>query len=161
VLTRALVPKVVRSITSFSPRNWICSAPRGGVELSQILGELLQDERLRCGAVIDEFGQVLIRVGDFESYPAPSLVSSLLGPSGRPHAAYASLEGQALPQIWGEGEYFAFIDRPVPGFAFVLFGVPARSRLAFLRPRSGVHEANTLLEYSKRVSLRLREALAR
>ena len=161
MLTRALVPKVVRPVTAFSRPNWICYAARGSVELSRILGEVLQDERLCCGAVIDEFGQVLIRVGDFESYPAPSLVSSLLGPSGTPQAAYASLEGQPLPQIWGEGRYFAFIDRPMPGIAFVLFGVPARSRLAFLRSRSGDHDANALLEYSKRVSRRLREAFAR
>jgi hypothetical protein len=131
------------------------------MELSQILGDVLQDERLCCGAVIDEIGQVLIRVGDFESYPAPSLVSSLLGPSGTPHATYASLEGQPLPQIWGEGKYFAVIDRPMPGIAFVLFGVPARSRFAFLRPSSGEHEANTLLERSRRVSRRLREAFTR
>jgi hypothetical protein len=131
------------------------------METSRILEEILQEERLSCGAVIDEIGRVLIRVGDFEAYPAPSLVSSLLGPSGTPHATYASLEGQSLPQIWAEGEYFAFIDRPISGIAFVLFGVPARSRLAFLRPRSGKNDANSLVEHSKRVGRRLREALAR
>jgi hypothetical protein len=131
------------------------------MELSQILGEVLQAERLLCGAVIDEFGQILARAGDFESYPAPGLVSSILGPSGTPQAAYASLEGQSLPQIWAEGPYYAFIDRPMPGTAFVLFGVPARSGLGFLRPRSGEHEARTLLEHSKSVGRRLREALAR
>lgn len=131
------------------------------MELSQILGEVLQDERLCCGAVIDEFGQVLIRGGDFESYPAPGLVSSLLGPSGTPRETYANLDGQPLPQIWAEGECFAFIDRPIAGIALVLFGVPARSRLAFLRPHSGEHEANSLLERSRRVSRRLREAFTR
>ena len=131
------------------------------MELSQILGEVLQDERLRCGAVIDEFGQVLIRVGDFKSYPAPSLVASLLGPSGTPRETYASLDGQPLPQIWGEGGYFAFIDRPMPGIAFVLFGVPVRSAFSFLRRRSEEHDANTLLEHSKQVARRLREAFAR
>src|SRR5512140_1181575 len=107
------------------------------MEFSQILGEVLQNERLHCGAVIDEFGDVLTRSGDFGSFPAPGLVSSLLGPTGTPRETFASLERQSLPQIWAEGEYFAFIDRPVPGIAFVLFGVPARTRLAFLRPRSG------------------------
>ena len=131
------------------------------MELSRVLDEILRDERLSCGAVIDELGRVLIRGGNFESYPAPGLVSSLLGPSGTPHATYASLDGQPLPQIWAEGEYFAFIDRPTAGIAVVLFGVPARPRLAFLRRRSQEHEANSLLERSKHVSRRLREAFAR
>ena len=161
MLTRAIVPESSAPCHRIPATELDMFGVRGSVELSRILGEVLQDERLCCGAVIDEFGQVLIRVGDFESYPAPSLVSSLLGPSGTPRAAYASLEGQPLPQIWAEGSYFAFIDRPTPGIAFVLFGVPARSRLAFLRPRSGELEANTLLDYSKRVSRRLREAFAR
>lgn len=131
------------------------------MELSQILDEILQDEHFSCGAVIDERGQVLIRGGDFEAYPAPGLVSSLLGPSGTPRETYARLDGQPLPQIWAEGECFALIDRPTAGIAFVLFGVPARSRLAFLRPRSGEHEANALLKHSRRVSRRLREAFTR
>ena len=128
------------------------------MEFSRILDEILREERLSCGAVIDELGHVLIRGGDFESFPAPGLVSSLLGPSGTPHATYAGLDGQPLPQIWAEGESFAFIDRPAAGIAVVLFGVPARPRLAFLRPRSGEHEASSLLEHSKHVSRRLREA---
>jgi hypothetical protein len=131
------------------------------MEFSRILDEVLDDESLACGAVIDEFGEVLARAGNFETYPEPSLVSSALGPSGTPRATYASLDGQSLPQIWAEGPCFAVIDRPTPGVAFVLFGVPARPRLAFLRPRSGEHEALTLLERSKRVSRRLREACAR
>ncbi len=121
---------------------------------------MLEDERLRCGAALDELGRILARAGDFKSYPAPELVSSLLGPSGAPRATYASLEGQSLPQIWGEGEYFALIDRPAPGVAVVLFGRPGRPRLAFLRSRSGEHEANALLDYGRRVSRRLREAFA-
>jgi hypothetical protein len=128
---------------------------------SRILEEVLRSERLACGAVIDEFGQVLSRAGDFESYPAPGLVSSALGPSGTPQATWASLDGQPLPQIWADGECFAFIDRPTPTLAFVLFGVPVRSRLAFLRPRSGEHEVYSLLEHSKRVGRRLRDAVAR
>jgi hypothetical protein len=131
------------------------------MEPSRVLDEILQDERLSCGAVIDEFGEVLARGGDFDTYPEPSLVSSALGPRGTPRATFASLDGQPLPQIWAEGECFAFIDRPTPGIAFVLFGVPARPRLAFLRPRSGEHEARSLLEHSKQVSRRLRDALAR
>ena len=131
------------------------------MELSRILDEILQDERLSCGAVIDELGQVLIRGGDFESYPAPGLVSSLLGPTGTPRATYAGLDGQPLPQIWAEGESFAIVDRPTAGIALVLFGVPAPHRLAFFRPRSGEHEAHSLLERSRRVSRRLREAFAR
>ena len=131
------------------------------MEFSRILGEVLQDESLSCGAVIDEFGEVLARAGDFESYPEQSLVSSLLGPSGTPRETYASLEGQSLPAIWGEGQCFAFVDRPTAGIAFVLFGVPARPRLAFFRPRSEEPEAKTLIEHSKRVSHRLREAVAR
>ena len=131
------------------------------MELSRILDEILQGEHLSCGAVINELGQVLMRGGDFESYPAPGLVSSLLGPSGTPHATYASLEGQPLPQIWAEGGYFSIIDRPTAGIVFVLFGVPPPSRLAFLRRRSDAHEAHSLLEHSRRVSRRLREAFAR
>ena len=131
------------------------------MELTRILDEVLQDERLHCGAVIDELGQVLVRAGDFPAYPAQGLVSSILGPHGTPRETYFSLEGQELPQIWGEGEYFAVIDRPGPGIAFVIFGVPKTSRLAFLRPRSGEQEAATLLGFSKRVSQRLREAFAR
>lgn len=131
------------------------------MEPSGILDEILRNERLSCGAVIDELGHVLSRSGDFESYPAPGLVSSLLGPAGTPRATYEGLEGQPLPQIWAEGECFSIIDRPAAGIAFVLFGVPARSRLAFLRPRSGEHEASSLLEHSRRVSRRLREAFAR
>ncbi len=131
------------------------------MELSRILDEVLHGESLACGAVIDEFGAVLARAGNFETYPEPSLVSSALGPSGTPRATYASLDGQSLPQIWAEGACFAVIDRPTPGVAFVLFGVPERTRLAFLRPRSGEHEALTLLERAKSVSRRLREACAR
>jgi hypothetical protein len=131
------------------------------MQLSRILDEILRDERLSCGAVIDEFGEVLIRAGDFGCYPAPSLVSSLLGPSGTPHEIFAGLDGQPLPQIWAEGECFAFIDRPAAGIAFVLFGVPRRPSRAFLRSRSGEHEAAALLEHAKRVSHRLREAFAR
>ena len=131
------------------------------MELSQILDTILRDERLPCGAVIDELGQVLVRGGDFDSYPAPDLVSSLLGPAGTPHATYASLDGQPLPQIWAEGGCFSIIDRPTAGIAFVLFGVPARPRLAFLRLRSGEQGTGALLEHARRVSRRLREAFAR
>lgn len=131
------------------------------MELSRILDEVLHGEGLACGAVIDEFGEVLARAGNFETYPEPSLVSSALGPSGTPRATYASLDGQSLPQIWAEGPCFVVIDRPTPGVAFVLFGVPARPRLAFLRAHSGEHKVLTLLERSKRVSRRLREACAR
>lgn len=131
------------------------------MHFSRILGEVLQDESLSCGAVIDEFGEVLARAGDFESYPEQSLVSSLLGPNGAPRETFASLEGQSLPAIWAEGPYFAFVDRPANGIAFVLFGVSVRPRLALLRPRSGEHEANALIERSKRVSRRLVEAVTR
>ncbi len=134
---------------------------RGIVEFSQILGDVLRDERLHCGAVIDELGKVVTRAGDFETYPAPSLVSSILGPSGSPHETYAGLEGQPLPQIWAEGGFFALIDRPVPGIAFVLFGVPARPRLALFRASSGEHDASSLLTRSKRIRRRLRESFAR
>jgi hypothetical protein len=131
------------------------------MDFSRILGDVLRDEGLRCGAVIDELGQVVTRAGDFESYPAPGLVSSLLGPSGTPRETFAGLDAQPLPQIWAEGECFAFIDRPTAGIAFVLFGVLSRARLAFLRPRSGEHAAINLLEHSKRVGRRLRAAFAR
>jgi hypothetical protein len=131
------------------------------MEPSRILEEVLQDERLACGAVIDEFGEILSRVGDFASYPAQSLVSSALGPSGTPKETYASLEGQPLPQIWADGDYFAFIDRPTPGIAFVLFGAPAPPRRSFLRPLSGEREAFSLVERSRRVGRRLREAVTR
>lgn len=131
------------------------------MEFSQILGEVLRDERLHCGAVIDELGRVLTRAGDFDTYPAPSLVSSLLGPSGTPRETYATLEGQSLPQIFGEDGCFALVDRPTPGIAVVLFGTPPRPRLAFLRPRSGEHDANSLLTRSKQIGRRLREAFAR
>lgn len=131
------------------------------MDFSRILGDVLRDESLSCGAVIDEFGDVLARAGDFDAYPEPSLVSSALGPAGSPRATYASLDGQSLPQIWAEGPCFAVIDRPAPGVAFVLFGVPVRPRLAFLRPRSGEHEADALVGASKRVSRRLREAFGR
>ncbi|MGA7992757.1 MAG: hypothetical protein WCC53_15080 [Thermoanaerobaculia bacterium] len=131
------------------------------MELPRILDEVLQDESLSCGAVIDEFGEVLARAGNFETFPEPSLVSSALGPSGTPRATYASLDGQPLPQIWAEGQCFAFIDRPTPGVAFVLFGVLTRPRLAFLRPRSGEHESDALVGHSKRVSRRLREIISR
>lgn len=131
------------------------------MELSRILDGVLRDERLSCGAVIDELGRVLVRSGDFESYPAPGLVSSLLGPSGTPRATYTGLDGQPLPQIWAEGECFAFVDRPAAGVAVVLFGVPARPRLAFLLPRSGERGESSLLERSRQVSRRLRETFAR
>jgi hypothetical protein len=131
------------------------------MEFSRILDDVLRDESLACGAVIDEFGEVLARAGSFETYPEPSLVSSALGPSGTARATYASLDGQSLPQIWAEGQCFAVIDRPVPGIAFVLFGVPTQPRLAFLRPRSGEHEADALVGQSKRVSRKLREAFTR
>ena len=157
----SLVPRVVRPVTTFQSADSICLAAGNRMELSRILDEILRAERLSCGAVIDELGRILVRGGDFESYPAPSLVSSLLGPAGTPHATYVSLEGQPLPQIWAEGVAFAFIDRPTAGIAFVFFGVPARPRFAFLRPRSGEQEANSLLEHSKHVSRRLREAFAR
>ena len=131
------------------------------MEPSQILEEVLQDEQLACGAVIDEFGEVLSRAGDFGSYPAQGLVSSALGPSGTPKETYTSLEGQPLPQIWADGEYFAFIDRPTPGLAFVLFGAPAPPRRSFLRPLSGEREAFSLVERSRRVGRKLREAVTR
>ena len=133
----------------------------GRMEAARILDEVLREESLACGAVIDEVGTILARAGDFDGFPEPSLVSSLLGPSGTPRETYAGLEGQSLPAIWGEGRCFAFVDRPSSGIAFVLFGVPARPPLAFLRPRSGEREAFDLIERSKRVSRRLREAVAR
>ncbi len=128
---------------------------------SRVLDELLQDPRVRCGAVIDEFGEVLARAGDFDGYPAPGLVSSILGPSGTPGATYAGLDGQSLPQIWAEGDYYAVIDRPARGIAFVLFVVPSKRALSFLRPRSGEYDSANFHDYSKRVSRRLREAFSR
>lgn len=151
----------MRSVTSGTGPDPLCFRAKDRMELSQALDEVLQHERLHCGAVIDELGQVLVRAGDFESYPAPDLVASLLGTPGAAHATYLGLDGQPLPQIWGEGASFAFVDRPISGIAFVLFGVATPPRLAFLRPRSGEHEANNLLESSKRVGRRLREAWAR
>lgn len=131
----------------------------GSVDVARVLDEVLRDESLACGAVIDETGAVLARAGDFERFPESSLISSLLGPSGAARETYASLEGQSLPAIWGEGRCFAFVDRPTAGIAFVLFGVPARPSLAFLRPRSGEREAVDLIERSKRVSRKLRDAV--
>ena len=131
------------------------------MDYSRVLSEVLkQDVSLFCGAVIDEFGEVHARVGDFPSYPEQSLIASLLGPRGKARETYAALEGQSLPEIYAEGEYFAYVDRPVEGIAFIFFGVPVNPSLAFLRPRSGEHEAASLIGHSHRVSGWLREAVS-
>jgi len=129
--------------------------------LQHIIERLLSEEHLLCATAIDEFGHCLFRIGPFQSFPAPSLVSALLGPLGDPRSTYSSLEGQLLPQVWSQGSAFAFADRPVPGVAVILFGTPRSSLRRFLSERSASQRARALYDHSQRVGRRIREELSR
>src|SRR3954462_7142620 len=82
---------------------------------------VLDANQLPCGAVISSSGEVVARVGDFAAFASAGLVSELLGPQGSTRATFDSLKGQMLPCMWGQGEEFAFVDKPTAELAVVVF----------------------------------------
>jgi hypothetical protein len=90
--------------------------------MEEQLKRVLAAHSLPCAAVIAAPGLVAARIGDFAAVGSPGLVSSLLGPDGSPAATLGGLAGQELPQLWEEGDAFAFIDQPAPDLAVVVFG---------------------------------------
>ena len=90
--------------------------------MDEQLRRVLEAHTLPCGAVIATPGVVVARAGDFEAFGSPGLVSAVLGPDGSPTATLGGLGGQELPQLWEQGDAFAFVDQPAPDLAVVVFG---------------------------------------
>src|SRR5262245_11004993 len=110
-------------------RNTRASRRRWKRRMNERLRTVLETHQLSCGAVISSSGDVIAREGDFDAFASAGLVSGQLGPNGSAKATFDYLEGQLLPRIWRQGEEFAFIDKPAPDFAVVVFGRRAGSAL--------------------------------
>ena len=96
-----------------------------GQELEDIRGALqrvLDTHALVCGAVITAEGDVLMRVGDFDRLSCSGLASALLGPYGSAESTFSFLDGQMLPKVWCQGQDYAFLDKPCPDLAVIVFG---------------------------------------
>ena len=110
------------------------------------LRRVLVAHSLPCGAVIAASGEVVARVGDYETFGSTGLVSTLLGPDGLPAATLADLAEQAAPELWEQDDEFAVVDQPAPDRAVVVFG----------RGRGG--SAVELLRLSQEVGRTIRKA---
>lgn len=89
-------------------------------ELEQRLQRVLEAHGLLCGALIRVSGEIITRIGDFAGLKYTGLVRSLLERS--PKTTFDFLDGQILPKTFTQGEDFAFMDRPSPDLAVVVFG---------------------------------------
>jgi hypothetical protein len=72
--------------------------------------------------VIAASGEVVARVGDFETFGSAGLVSTLLGPDGPPTAMLADLAERAAPELWEQDDEFAVVDLAAPDHVVVVFG---------------------------------------
>ena len=106
-------------------------------ELEQRLQRVLEAHGLLCGALITASGEIITRLGDFAGLKYTGLVLSLLERS--PKTTFDSLDGQVLPQTFMQGEDFAFLYRPSPDLAVVVFG-------------SGLHDTGEKLRRARDVS---------
>ena len=107
------------------------------------LTAVLREHNLSAGLVVGSDGSTLSRVGDPREAECDGLMSALVGPYGDGRVTFDSLDGQPLPRMWGQGESFAFVDKPSADFMVIVFG----------RGVSGVEQYHL----SKRVSVAIRE----
>src|SRR5262249_14418577 len=87
----------------------------GASEEARLEGRLrrvLDAHGLPYGAVIAANGDVVARAGDLAAFGGTGLVSALLGPYGSAKGTFAGLAGRPLPQMWRQGDAFAFADLP-------------------------------------------------
>ncbi|MFN8607003.1 MAG: hypothetical protein U0931_05700 [Vulcanimicrobiota bacterium] len=70
---------------------------------------LLQEYLLSSGALLNEQGEVLVRVGNFSPW-----AESLLGP-----IALLLWDGAVRPAMTGQGREFALLQKVAPGWALV------------------------------------------
>ncbi len=70
---------------------------------------------LDCAATISSDGIIANRVGSFDAYDNTGLARTLFGPYGDPTGTFAiaadhSENPRLLPQVYAQGDLFAFID---------------------------------------------------
>ena len=104
---------------------------------------VLREHNLPAGLVVAADGSTLSLVGDPREVQCEGLMPALVGPYGDARVTFDSLDGQLLPRMWGQGESFAFVDKPSPEFMVIVFG----------RGISAVEQYHL----SKRVSASIRE----
>src|SRR5438270_394558 len=86
------------------------------------LSAVLHQFEFAAGVVVASDGSILAQVGDLATKGYADLVSAVLGPYGDARATFESLEGQILPRMSTQGEWFAIIDKPGASFMVVFFG---------------------------------------
>ena len=100
--------------------------------LDHQLRSVLDAHQLPCGAIFAPSGAVLARIGDFDAYGGKGLVSSIVGSYGSPENIHSYLKGKILPQILGQGHWFAFLDKPSEDILVAVFG-PSRDKFEVLQ----------------------------
>lgn len=86
------------------------------------LAAVLRERGLAAGLVVASDGSTLAQVGDPSSAGCQTLMSALVGPYGDARTTFDSLEGRILPTILGQGDSFAFVDKPSSDFMVIVFG---------------------------------------
>jgi hypothetical protein len=105
----------------FRPNQQLGGAS-GEARVEERLRQVLDAHGLPYGAVIAANGDLVARAGDFATFTGSGLLSALLGPYGSAKGTFAGLAGRPLPQMWRQGDAFAFADLPSAELAVVVFG---------------------------------------
>jgi hypothetical protein len=99
------------------------------------------------GAIIfDPEGKEVVRVGSFESIECEGLFSALFSGPEEVQRLRDSLEGQLLPQIWGQGATNCFVSKLADGTVYCVFSqTPMDARALYRASREAARDLERIL----------------
>jgi len=88
----------------------------------EILKIIIEKHQMLCALAYNSEGTILAEAGNLNDEKLGDLISALIGPYGDVKNTFASLEGQLLPRIWGQGDTYAYIHKPKDDLMVITFG---------------------------------------
>ena len=99
------------------------------MDTADLLSAFVRENGFECGIVASASGQVLARSGDFGTLKWDGLPNSLFGDPDAIRGLYASLEGEILPQIYGQGDVSCVVNKVGDDLVVGLFDQNGRDDL--------------------------------
>lgn len=81
------------------------------MQIADSLAAFVRANGFDCGIVASASGEVLARSGDFGSLKWDGLPNSLFGDPASVRSLYDSLDGEILPQIYGQGDLSCVVNK--------------------------------------------------
>ena len=99
------------------------------MQIGDSLSAFVQENGFDCGIIATASGEGLARSGDFRSLKWDGLPNSLFGDPEAIRRLYASLEGEILPQIYGQGDVSCVVNKAGDDLIVGLFDQRGRDDL--------------------------------